>query len=272
MSRKVRIRREEGSVKGENGRVLVVGGSDRYPNTPAIVALGALRTGVDLVRVASPGRSAGIVPGHALNIVSEPLEGGFLNAENVERVVEASEKADVLAIGSGLGRKEETVEAVREILERRDLPAVVDADAIHAVQGHRRILQEDDIVTPHAGEFEALTGGEPGEGEERREAVTEAARQTGCTVLLKGRVDLVSDGERLEENDTGNAYMTRGGTGDTLAGIASGLLSMGRNPLDSASEAAYVNGRAGELALEEKGPGFLLEEMLRKVPKTLEVG
>lgn len=262
--------RAENAVKGDYGRVLVVGGSRTYTNTPAIVALGALRAGVDLVTVAAPGRSARIAPTFALNVVSEPLDGPHLAPDHVDTVLETAEDADCLAIGPGLGPAEETRDAVSAILDGYSGPAVVDADALHTAAKDPWVLGEETILTPHAAEFERIGGVQPGESlEERRKLVQEAAAELGCTVLLKGSTDIISDGTEVVVNATGTPYMTRGGTGDILTGIIAALRAQQVDPLPAAATAAEVNGIAGERALERSGPGFLLEEMAAAVSHVL---
>ncbi|MDY6770039.1 MAG: NAD(P)H-hydrate dehydratase [Candidatus Nanohaloarchaea archaeon] len=264
--------RDGNAVKGDHGHVLVVGGSDRYTNTPGIVALGALRVGTDLVTAAAPGRSADATATAALNITSEPLDGPRLAAEHVDTVVELAGERDCLAIGPGLGRADATQAAVIDVLDRYDGPAVVDADAIHAAAGAPDVL-EGCIVTPHAGEFAALTGEEPGDAvDDRADAAARAADDLDCTVLLKGPVDIVADGDRTERVDAGNPHMARGGTGDVLTGIAAGLVAQGRDPFPAAVTAAGLNGAAGDRALAAHGPGFLLEEMLDAVAAALSDG
>lgn len=255
--------RESDAVKGDSGHVLVVGGSRRYTNTPAIVALGALRSGTDLVTVAAPDHSARIAPTFALNTVTEPLDGPALAPGHVDTVIELAERADCVAIGPGLGRADGTAEAVRSLLAELDAPAVVDADAIHAVADDPDVLDPDTVVTPHAGEFAALTGEELSDDvDRRRETVAAAARALGCTVLAKGPVDVISGGDRTVTNATGNPYMTRGGTGDTLTGITAALRAVDVAPVDAAHVAAHLNGAAGDAALAAQGAGFLLEELL----------
>ncbi|MDY6766419.1 MAG: NAD(P)H-hydrate dehydratase [Candidatus Nanohaloarchaea archaeon] len=242
--------RSENSVKGDFGHVLVVGGSRRYTNTPAIVGTAALRTGVDLVTVAAPERSADITASYALNTVTTPLPGDAFRSQHVDRVLDTT-AADCLAVGPGLGRHQPVQEAVVELLERWDGPAVVDADAIHAAADTPAVLA-DTVVTPHTGEFESLTGETVSpDTAERRTAVEQTASAYSCTVLLKGAVDVISDGERTTAVEAGNPYMTRGGTGDTLTGITAGLIAQGRGGFDAAVDAAAVNGAAGDSALKE---------------------
>lgn len=262
--------RARDAVKGDAGHVLVVGGSARYTNTPAIVGTAALRAGTDLVTLAAPGRSADASATFALNLVSEPLDGDAFRPAHLDAVLELADRADVLAVGPGLGRRDRTRQAVRELLDATDLPAVVDADAIHAVADHHDLLKPGTVVTPHAREFETLTGTDPGaDQEDRRAAVESAAADLGCTVLLKGAIDVISDGDRTATNGTGNPTMTRGGTGDALTGITAAIRAMGVDAFDAARAAAILNGAAGDEALAADGPGYLLEDLLRHLSTLL---
>ncbi len=258
--------RSSDAAKGDAGYVAVVSGNRRYTNTPAIVALGALRAGADLAKVASPETAADITASHALNIVAEPLEGERLEPGHVEKVLKVVEESDCLAIGPGLGADDGTMEAVKKILSEREIPAVVDADAIQAVGDDHDLVGEQDVLTPHRGEFEALTGSElPQELAERESAVENAAEELETTVVLKGPTDYIASPDQLALNTVGNRYMARGGTGDILTGITAAFLARGMEAFDAARAAAYLNGVAGEAALTEHGEGFLLEEMLEHV-------
>ncbi len=254
--------READGHKGDNGCVLVVGGSARHVNTPGIVAGGALRVGVDTVTVAAPAAAAAASAAFHLNTMVRRLGGDRLQRGHVDTVLDVD--ADCVVIGPGLGRADVTREAVRAVLDGVDA-AVVDADALHAIADRPSLLPDRCVLTPHAGEFAALTGEEPGDGDDRAAAVRAAADRYGCTVLLKGPVDVVSDGAETVQNETGTPQMTRGGTGDVLAGIVAGFVAQGTDAVDAAAAAAYVNGRAGEDAAAMYGDGFLLEEMLSQV-------
>lgn len=258
--------RSTDAQKGDYGEVLVVGGSPQYTNTPAIVALGALRAGCDLVRIAAPEESARIAAGFTLNVMPVMLDGSHFEAKHVERLVTLADRADCVAIGPGLGKSKPVRQAVVAFLERNDTPAIIDADALHAVGGRTDVVNPDHVLTPHAGEFHALTGEKPPENvDDRIELVEDYAGVHGCTILLKGKTDIISDGERTDTHETGNPYMAKGGTGDVLTGIAATFLTQDNDPFDSACAAAYFNGKAGDHALKTYGRGFLLEEMMQSV-------
>lgn len=260
--------RKNDAHKGDHGRLLVVGGAHRFTNTPGIVAMAALRTGIDLVDIAAPERAADTTAGFALNLLTAPLDGETVGAGHVDTLLDREQYADAVVIGPGLMAGEDTLEAVERFLAERSVPAVVDADALRVAR--RDVLSGDDVLTPHSREFERLTGSAPAkQREERLEAVRSAADRLGCTVVLKRPTDVVSNGDRTATNTTGNPSMTRGGTGDVLAGVAGALLARGSAGYTAGRAAAYVTGAAGDRVLSEVGEGYLLEELLDRVPDVL---
>src|SRR5881396_1960059 len=208
------------SHKGQNGRVLVIGGGP-YTGAPALVGYGLLR-------------------------------------EDTRQILELASRADAIAIGPGLGDAEGTLDAVKEIVRSISLPLVVDADAIRAVASDPKCLVgKRAVITPHSREFQTLTGKAlPDAPEDRAELVREAAKTLGATILLKGHVDIVTDGTRVKFNYTGNPGMTVGGTGDVLCGVVAGLMSKGMPPFDAARLGAFTNGYAGDLAFKIKSYGL----------------
>jgi NAD(P)H-hydrate epimerase len=258
------------SHKGQNGRVLIVSGGP-YTGAPALVAYGALGVGADLAHIAVPAVAAQVVASYSPTFIVHPLGGTHLLVEDVKRVVELATKADALAIGPGLGGAEDTLRAVREIVRSLALPMVLDAEAIKAVASESGLLRgKRAVVTPHPREFLALTGRDlPASAEERAVHVRVAAASLGATILLKGHMDIVSDGTRTKFNYTGNPGMTVGGTGDVLCGIVGGLLSKGVPPFDAARLAAFTNGYAGDLAFEVKSYGLTAADVADNVGRVL---
>lgn len=245
------------SHKGQNGSLLIVAGGP-FTGAPALVAMGALGMGADLVHIATPALAAQIVAGYSPNFIVHPLVGHRLLNEDVELILELATKADALAIGPGLGDSPGTLASVRNIVKAVDMPIVFDADAIRAIGQEPTLLaRKRAVATPHAREFALLTGKTlPEVLEDKAKMVQEAARVMGITVLLKGHVDIVSDGTRTKFNYTGNPGMTVGGTGDVLCGAVGGLLAKGAAPFDAARIAAFSNGFAGDLAFRSKSYGL----------------
>ncbi len=258
------------SHKGQNGRLLIVSGGP-YTGAPALVAYGALGIGADLAHIAVPAVAAQVVASYSPTFIVHPLGGTHLLLEDVKRVVELAMKADAMAIGPGLGAAEDTLRAVREIVRSVALPIVLDAEAIKAVAAEPGLLRgRRAVLTPHSREFLTLTGRElPASAEERAEPVREAAVSLGATILLKGHVDIVSDGTRVKFNYTGNPGMSVGGTGDVLCGIVGGLLSKGVTPFDAARLAAFTNGYAGDLAFKVKSYGLTAADVADNIGRVL---
>jgi hydroxyethylthiazole kinase-like uncharacterized protein yjeF len=258
------------SHKGQNGSLLIIAGGP-FTGAPALVAMGALGMGADLVHIATPALAAEIVASYSPNFIVHPLVGHRLLHEDLDIIVELAAKADAVAIGPGLGDAPGTLDTVRAIIKSLDKPLVFDADAIRAVGQEPTVLAKRKVVaTPHSREFTALTGKTlPDSLEERARMVQEAARVLGITILLKGHVDIVSDGTRTKLNYTGNAGMTVGGTGDVLCGAVGGLLCKGLKPFDAARLGAFSNGYAGDLAFKVKSYGLTATDVADNLGRVL---
>ncbi len=257
------------SHKGENGVVAVIGGGP-YTGAPALAGMAALRGGCDLAFICCPSEIAGIVAGFSPNLIIHRLDGKVFSPENIGAVEEIVEKADAVLIGPGLGNSNETVRACREFLEKYadKKTIVIDADAIKAAKGI--YYGGKAIITPHAGEFRELTGIKlPPDIEERKKIVRKEAKKIDATILLKGYVDIISDGIRIKINHIHNEAMTAGGTGDVLAGICAALLAKKVPPFNAACMAAFINGMAGNMVYEEKGYGLIASDLLDKIPEVI---
>ena len=260
----------KGSRKGQNGRVLVVGGGP-YAGAPALTAFAALRVGADLAVVAAPEEAARAISSFSPNLIVKPLPGTSLRPSSVKECLDLAKSADAVLVGPGAGRSRETTEALAELLAECPKPLVADADALHALGKSHGILNgKSGILTPHSGEFAALSGkAPPSELAGRGKAAARLSKTTGFAVLLKGPVDVATDGQTIKFNHTGNDGMTVGGTGDVLAGLCAGLLAKGAAPFEAARVAAFVNGTAGDLAFAEKSYGLVATDVLENVPKVL---
>jgi len=270
----VRIRRPALAHKGQYGRLLVVAGSETFTGAPALVALAAYRTGTDLVFVAAPEKTADIVSSMSPSIISLKLPGDNLAPNHVQLLREHIEKATAIAIGPGLGTSTKTQSTVRRILTNiRQLkkPLLFDADALKAFGVVRkRIFHGSTVLTPHAGEFKAIAGKSPStELGTRSKEVKALAEKSGGIILLKGNTDVISDGDRVKLNRTGNPGMTVGGTGDVLSGIISGLLAQGVDAFRAAVAGAFINGAAGDLAEEELGYHLTPTDLLEHIAKVM---
>ena len=264
-------KRDFKSKKGDNGRVLVIGGSYTFTGAPTLAALAALRTGADLVYVAAPEETAKIIAGYSPDLITIKLSGKNVSAENFDELKPWIDRADVVIIGPGMGLDEKTVEASKIIvnyLKEKNKLAVIDADALKAISGF--ILYPNAVITPHAGEFKIFFKEETEkEVRKRIDQVKRKAKICNCTVLLKGYVDIISNGEEFRLNKTGNPGMTVGGSGDTLTGIVGTLLAQGLRPIDAAAIGVFVNSLAGTLAYSDLGAHLTPTDILNKIPEVL---
>jgi len=258
--------------KGDRGRVLVIGGSVEYSGAPALTALAALSAGVDLVIVATPSTVASVVRSYSPNLIVKALPGDYVSPRHIPTLLELVNRADVVAIGPGLTTVDDVRDAVTELmkyLKESGKSVVIDADGIKVLRERHDLLYEKAVVTPHAGEFRILTGQElppPDKLEERCEVAIEWARKLGCTLLIKGPQDIVTDGKVLKINATGNQAMAVGGTGDVLTGLVAALLCWS-TPVRAAAVAAFINGLAGDLAVREMGGRITATDLLKYIPR-----
>ena len=261
------------------GLLLVIGGSQFYSGSPALNALAGFRAGVDMVQIIAPSRAANIIASFSPNLAAYPLPGSYLEKKDVPILFSMARAAEEVAdgkvaivIGGGIGRSEETQEAVLEFLSQINLPVVIDADAIYAIARAPEIMKEKNILlTPHSYEFFILTQEnlKSVKEEERIKIVKEAASNLKTNILLKGKVDIISNGKEVTLNKTGNPYLTVGGTGDTLAGIAGALIARGIDIFTAACAAAYINGLAGEIAAKKLGESLMATDLIEAIPEAI---
>jgi len=275
-------RRPREAHKGQFGHVLVVAGSPGMTGAGCMAASAAQRAGAGLVTLALP-RSLNIVAEIALgSAMSMPLPetcDGALGLAAGAHLLERAHRFNVAAIGPGLRTAEETQRMVRRLVARLQVPIVVDADGLNALAQGPDVLQRRraaTILTPHPGEMSRLVGcASVAEVQsDRTGTALRFARQHGVVVVLKGHGTVITDGERVWINETGNPGMATGGTGDVLTGLIAGLLCQGLGPFDASRLGAFVHGLAGDVAAARKGElSLVAEDVLGCVPavfKTIE--
>jgi len=262
------LKRPATSHKGDAGRVLVIGGGP-YSGAPALAALGALRAGADIVTVAAPGNVSAIIASFSPNLIVHALSGDILLEDDIAVISRLISRHDVVVMGMGLGTADETLCAIEKIVPLCK-KAVIDADAIS--ERLVPLLKKNIIITPHAGEMKRLSGLDvPHDLKERVKMIKDFADDHEVTVLLKGVVDLISDGEEVRANRTGNAGMTVGGTGDVLAGLTGALFARCDSPLEAAAGSAFINGAAGDLAFVKFGYGLLATDVIDYIPGVMKL-
>ena len=252
------------SHKGDNGKVLVIGGSKEYHGAPIYTSLAASYLS-DLVYVASPKKCSKIIKSYSPDMIVFPTEKDHFIPEDIELLKTLSEKVDSILIGVGIGRDSETVETVLDFLKSVSCKKIIiDADGLFALKGNLDILKKNDVcITPHHSEYRMVFD----------EPLTEDnilinSERYQISIVSKGEVDLISDGKKVIKNFTGNSGMTTGGTGDILAGLITAFATKG-TILEAACAGTFLNGIAGDLTAEEMGMNFRSSDMLERIPKSL---
>jgi NAD(P)H-hydrate epimerase len=248
------------SHKGDFGRVLVIAGSVGRTGAAHLAAVGALRSGAGLVTVATPRSCLPIVAAMAPEYMTEGLEetaAGTIDFAALERVLEF--KADVIAVGPGLGQSPGTAAFVHGLLERAGVPLILDADALNAFIGDpERLLGRDGVdvvITPHPGEMARLLNlSIEAVQHDRLRHATDFASAHRVHVVLKGhRTVIAGPDNRAFINLTGNAGMATGGTGDLLTGMIAAWFGQLLDAEAACKLAVYLHGTAGDLAEADEG-------------------
>lgn len=269
------------SHKGDFGRLLVVAGSTNYPGAAMLTALGAMRAGAGLVRVAAAesvvARLAGAIPELTWSVLDEEAPG-LIAPSGWRQVAGELMRHDAVVIGPGLGAQPATQRRARNLVTGLGIPGVVDADGLNALAAGGNWwtgLSASLVLTPHPGEFARLTGvSAPSSDDDQSRLV--AARDAGLrwqqVVVLKGANTLIADphGDVLRSNVSTPALATAG-TGDLLAGVIGAFLAAGLPPMDAAGCAVAVHGAAGLLAEDRIGrAGVMARDVAALLPEAIE--
>ena len=233
--------------KGDNGKVAIVGGGV-YSGAPSLAGIGAYRTGVDLVHLFVPASSFDQVSTFAPELMVHKLDSEYITDDVVE--VLKPHNFDSIVIGPGMGKMDESLSATSNIVTSFD-NLVIDADAINTYNFRFNNV----LMTPHLGELTRL------DIDSSEEDLISFSKKHGITLLLKGKIDIMTDGYKLKRNYTGHPRMAVGGTGDLLAGVCGGLMARGLSAFEAARLGSYVMGLAGQNCYDVNGPGFIPSDL-----------
>ncbi len=243
------------SHKGDNGRILVIGGSKGYVGAVALAGLAAMRVGADIVTVCAPEKVAWAINCLAPDLITKKFKGGCFKASHSKEIIKLSKNFDVILIGNGIGRKSSSF--VNSIV-RIPKPKVIDADAIKSIQLQRI---KNAVLTPHKKEYHLLL---------KNSKIAEKSLQKNLgnnVILLKGPVDRIITKNKIILNKTGNPGMTKAGTGDVLAGLVAGFISRRCSLEKAAYLAAYYNGMIGDNLKKKKGYTYLASDIVNDIRK-----
>lgn len=252
------VMHRRGRRKGDNGRVLVIGGSREYVGAVALAGLAVLRSGVDWVTIAAPEKVAWAINALSVDLVVKKLEGDYLARKHVKELLKEEERYDIVLLGNGVTLKAK--DFVRNFVKKSKKPLVIDADALKVVS-----LRDinNSILTPHAKEFEILL---KNLGIKNKKELSRNLDNN--VIILKGKVDEIITKNKTYYNKTGNAGLTKAGTGDVLAGLCAGFYAQTRDALKAAKMAAYYNGIIGDILLKKKkGFSYLASDMVEEVKR-----
>ena len=264
--------------KGSNGHLLIVAGSVGMAGAAAICALSALRSGAGLVTVACPASVVPILQTLAPCAIAAPLpeKWGAIAPDAVDELSEALKGKDAVVCGCGLTRR--VAPKILKLLMESGLPALFDADALNLIAFNpslKAALCRHHLITPHPGEAARLLG----HGLTNPLADALALRDLGCQALLKGATTAIAVGEGVWLSASGCAGMAKGGAGDSLSGLAGGLMAQfaaadtpmtGARLARCAATASELHGRAGEIAQTKRGVrGMTAMDIVEALPEAL---
>lgn len=269
--------RHPDSHKGENGRIVIIGGSLEFFGAPILAGLGALYSGADLVTLVVPECNFEVSRTFYPDFIVRKYGGNHLNLRALDVIHPLLDIADSLIIGPGLTQNEEIFHALSKILDRAKQPVVLDADALPAILMTKPKEARPLVITPHVAEFNELIDENFSYDlpeDEKIGLLKKYAEKWNVTFLLKGPRDYIFPSPREKNslaslgavNQTGNAGMTVGGTGDVLAGMVGSEIAQGASPFEACCIAAYVNGAAGDVLEKNKGFAFSATDIALELP------
>ena len=260
------------SRKGDNGIVLVVGGSRIYHGAPILASIAALRSGTDLVFTAVPKSNIIAVRAYSPDIIALPLPDDKLTSGLVNRLMAMLPKkphAAAIGMGMSIAKPEALVSLIRQ-LRNAEIKLLLDASAL-IPEILREIAGTGTIVTPHAGEYKRLFEKHPGTNEDvQTSTVQTAAKEYGITIVLKGSVNIISDGvsEHTAVIKRSTPAMTVGGVGDILSGLTVGLLTK-YSSFNASILGVFLNGVAASLAYERVGLHMVATDIIEDLPNAM---
>lgn len=267
--------RAKDAHKGDFGHVLLIGGSKSMPGAIALSAMAALRTGSGLATVITPKSAARTVAGFSpcLMTIGAPSDSETLSASYLPEIIAVAAKADVIAIGPGMGRSPGCQKIVASIYQDSPQPVVVDADAINNLADSRSELGRHAgprILTPHPGEFARITSTKISGRTEMEERARAVARENHIIVVLKGAGTFVTDGDIHYHNTSGNSGMATAGSGDVLTGIIASLVGQRLDSMAAAQTGCYLHGLAGDIwSAQQASAGLIATDLIHSLPTAI---
>lgn len=266
-------KREAAGHKGTYGHALLIGGSRGMSGAISLAAQGALRSGVGLATVAVPDRCLETVAQFCpvYMVIALPDDQGKMGEGSWDVIQAWLGRADVLALGPGMGQSDSLRRLVSKVWREATLPVVLDADGLNNLAADpmwsRLPSPAPRILTPHPGEMQRLSGVASSDRDGQKNAAIDLARKAQATLVLKGHRTWVTDGRQHYENTTGNPAMASGGSGDVLTGVITALIGQGLDAFSAAVLGVYVHGAAGDISHKELGgESVLATDLIAALP------
>lgn len=268
-------KRPQDSHKGTFGHILNISGSKAYTGAAILSSLSALKIGAGYVTLATVEDAANITHSFSPDIPTIELkqtESGTISSDNTNSVIGLSKNFDVISIGSGLGRNEETARFATEFIKENQKPIVIDADGLNSLSeiGIEKI-GGNSVITPHPKELSRLID-VPVEIilSDRKYYAVETAKSLETIVVLKGHNTVVTDGKSVYINESGCSALAKAGSGDILTGMITGLMSQNTNPLFATILGVYLHGLTGDIAAESLTEySVLASDLLNFIPNAI---
>lgn len=255
--------RETGSHKGDHGHAFLHAGRKGMMGCALIAAKACLRSGTGLLTVSVPASERGIF--------QTALPEAMLHLSDKHPV--PWERFTAAAIGPGIGIDKKAARALLDFLDSWTGPAVLDADALTLLSLHPELLlmlPDGAVLTPHVGEFDRLFGTQSSM-EQRIETAMHVAQKYRCVIVLKSAHTVITFDGQIYQNTTGNAGLAKGGSGDALTGIITGLLAQGYPPFDAAKLGVWLHGTAADLALKQQSvESMLITDVIEKLGESFD--
>ena len=265
--------RDKNSNKGSFGHQLNICSSKKMFGAGVIATEAAMRSGAGLVKLMLPLDAFPLAAAHLTQCLFEPalqtVTGTFSKFAS-GAVKEQLKWADSVVIGCGMDVNDDTKEITELVLKKSRVPIILDADGINCINGRISIFKEIKapiVLTPHPMEMSRLISKPIAEIQENRINIAKAfAKENGIILVLKGANTVVTDGEKVFVNQTGNPSMAMGGTGDMLSGMIGSFAAQGMNAFDAAKCAVYIHGLCGDVAAKKLSQrGILVSDMMEQL-------
>ncbi|MCD7873260.1 MAG: NAD(P)H-hydrate dehydratase [Clostridiales bacterium] len=261
---------EKNSNKGTNGTLTNICGSYRMPGAAVLCAKAALKTGVGLLRCVFPKSTYYLIASHLIQPIFLPVsenENKTFSIGALNDIIDAVKSSDSAAVGCGMGCNDDTRVIVSQIIKESVSPVIIDADGINSLVGNIDVLRDAHsriVLTPHPGEMARLIGKSVSFVQQNRiETAKNFAKEFGVITVLKGANTVVTNGDEVFVNTTGNPGMAMGGTGDMLTGMIGSLAAQGMELFSAAKCAVYIHGLCGDITANEISQrGMTADDML----------